>query len=319
MITLEHLDHFSYGLVTPVVAYVMASLGAALGLRCTVRALNTRGRSRSNWLVVGATAIGAGIWTMHFIAMLGFQVVGSPVRYDVLLTLLSLVVAIIVVGAGVFTVGFGRSTVMALLLGGVGMGLGVATMHYTGMAAVQVNGAIQYDGRLVALSVAIAVTAATAALWIVLYIHGLGGALGAALVMGVAVSSMHYTAMAAVDVELASGVPEVAGATAMEFLFPLAVVIGTILLISVVVIAVSPIDDVLADAEAAEQLRELAARRQRTAALLDRQLNTMANGRAGPRRTIQDRHLPAAIDEDEHPTPANEPAGHGRRRARLST
>ena len=91
------MEHFSYGLLTPIVSYLMACTGAAIGLRCTVRALNATGSTRRNWLLMGATAIGSGIWTMHFIAMLGFGITGSSVRYDVPLTLLSLVVAIAVV------------------------------------------------------------------------------------------------------------------------------------------------------------------------------------------------------------------------------
>ena len=200
-----HLDHFSHGLLTPAFGYLVMTMAAAIGLRCTVRALSTHGRSRRNWLLVGATAIGAGIWTLHFIAMLGFGVIGSSVRYNVPLTLLSLVLAIVVVGMGVFIVGYGRSRTLSLVLGGLLMGLGVATMHYSGMAAVQVRGAIHYDSALVLLSVLIAITAATAALWLVLNIQGLSGALGAALVMGLAVSAMHYTAMAAVSVEVADG------------------------------------------------------------------------------------------------------------------
>jgi hypothetical protein len=95
-----HLDHAAFGWLTPVLSYVMACIGAALGLRCTVRALGATGRSRRNWLVTAASAIGTGIWTMHFVAMLGFSVRGTDIRYDVPLTILSLVVAMAVVSTG---------------------------------------------------------------------------------------------------------------------------------------------------------------------------------------------------------------------------
>src|SRR2546423_15167715 len=98
-----------FGWVTPVLSYVMACVGAALGLRCMVRALAATGRSRRMWLINGAMAIGTGIWTMHFIAMLGFDVTGTDIHYDVPLTVLSLIVAILVVGLGVFAVGYSRS------------------------------------------------------------------------------------------------------------------------------------------------------------------------------------------------------------------
>ncbi len=83
----------------------MACTGAALGLRCTVRALAATGRVRRNWLLTAASAIATGIWTMHFTAMLGFGVSGTDIRYDVPLTLASLVVAMLFVCAGVFAVG----------------------------------------------------------------------------------------------------------------------------------------------------------------------------------------------------------------------
>ncbi len=252
-----HLDHFSYGLLTPVVSYLMACTGAAIGLRCTVRALGASGRSRRNWLLMGAAAIGSGIWTMHFIAMLGFAVDGSSIRYDVPLTLLSLVVAITVVGAGIFTVAYGHATARSLTIGGIGMGLGVATMHYTGMAAVRVNGTIGYDVLLVVASVAIAVAAATAALWIVIQVQRFSGAMIAALVMGVAVSSMHYTAMAALHVQLDPGQSTLSGATAGEFIFPLSLGLTSLLFIASVFIAVSPLEEDEFESESAAQRRAI--------------------------------------------------------------
>lgn len=78
-----HLDHAALGWLTPTLSYVMACIGAALGLRCTMRALGATGRSRRNWLITAASAIGTGIWTMHFVAMLGFSVSGTDIRYDV--------------------------------------------------------------------------------------------------------------------------------------------------------------------------------------------------------------------------------------------
>src|SRR5207249_3146061 len=109
--------------------------------------------------------IGCGIWTMHFIAMLGFQVKETGIRYDAGLTLLSLAVAIVVVGIGVFIVGYRGAGRVTLAVAGVITGLGVAAMHYLGMDAMQLKAKIQYDTFTVVLSVAIAIVAATAALW----------------------------------------------------------------------------------------------------------------------------------------------------------
>ncbi|MFI8893375.1 MHYT domain-containing protein [Streptomyces paradoxus] len=235
-----HLDHAALGWLTPALSYVMACIGAALGLRCTVRALATTGRSRRNWLVTAASAIGTGIWTMHFVAMLGFGVAGTDIRYDVPLTLLSLLVAMVVVCAGVFAVGYGRDRGRALLVGGLTTGLGVASMHYLGMAAVRLHGDVTYDPLLVGLSVLIAVVAATAALWAALNIKSPVAVTIASLIMGAAVSSMHYTGMFAVGVRVAPSAQALPGATAMQFIFPLAVGLGSYLFLTSAFVALSP-------------------------------------------------------------------------------
>ncbi|MFE3636527.1 MHYT domain-containing protein [Streptomyces cellostaticus] len=235
-----HLDHAAFGWLTPVLSYVMACTGSALGLRCTVRALAATGRSRRNWLLTAASAIGTGIWTMHFVAMLGFRVSGTDIRYDVPLTILSLVIAVAVVCAGVFAVGRSQDRNRALLLGGLTTGLGVASMHYLGMAAVRLHGDVTYRPVLVGLSVLIAVVAATAALWAGLNIKSPLAVTLASLVMGAAVSSMHYTGMLAVRVRVAPSGDPLPGATAMQFIFPLAVGLGSYLFLTSAFVALSP-------------------------------------------------------------------------------
>ncbi|MEV6055597.1 MHYT domain-containing protein [Streptomyces sp. NPDC052107] len=238
-----HLDHAAFGWLTPVLSYVMACIGAALGLRCTVRALGTTGRSRRNWLITAASAIGTGIWTMHFVAMLGFRVSGTDIRYNVPLTMLSLLVAMVVVCAGVFAVGYSRDRTRALFIGGLTTGVGVASMHYLGMAAVRLHGDVRYDPVLVGVSVLIAVVAATAALWAGLNIKSPLAVTVASLVMGAAVSSMHYTGMFAVSVHVNPSSETLPGATAMQFIFPLAVGLGSYLFITSAFVALSPTAD----------------------------------------------------------------------------
>ncbi|MEW2572100.1 MHYT domain-containing protein [Streptomyces sp. NPDC047070] len=225
------VDGFSYGTVTPLAAYVMACLGAALGLRCITRSLRDDQSWRPGWLALGAASIGCGIWTMHFIAMIGFQVEESRIRYDVGLTILSLAVAIAVVGLGVFAVGYRGANTTTLLIAGTFTGLGVAAMHYIGMAAIRLNGDLRYEVRTVALSVLIALVAATAALWAAVAIRGFLTSLAASLVMGVAVTGMHYTGMAAVSVHLhgAAGAPD-SGDPAHSLLLPM--LIGPVLFLA---------------------------------------------------------------------------------------
>ncbi|MFG2562656.1 MHYT domain-containing protein [Streptomyces sp. NPDC048496] len=235
-----HLDHATFGWLTPALSYAMAAIGAALGLSCTVRALDTSGRSRRNWLLTAASALGTGIWTMHFVAMLGFGVTGTEIRYNVPLTLLSLLGAMVVVGCGVFAVGYSRDRTRALAVGGFGTGLGVASMHYLGMAALRLHGTIHYDPLRVVLSVVIAVVAATAALWAVLNIKSSRAVALASLVMGAAVSSMHYTGMMAVGISVTPSGSELPGATTMQFIFPLAVGLGSYLFLTSAFVALSP-------------------------------------------------------------------------------
>ncbi|MFF7180449.1 MHYT domain-containing protein [Streptomyces sp. NPDC008121] len=236
------VDGFSYGLVTPVAAYLMACLGGALGLRCTTRSLRNRESFKAGWLVLGATSIGTGIWTMHFIAMMGFSVRQVPIGYDRPLTFASLGVAVLMVGIGIFIVGYRGATRLTLVTGGTITGLGIATMHYLGMAGMRLHGRIEYDTPTVALSVVIAVVAATAALWAAVSVHGFLASLGASMVMGLAVSGMHYTAMAAVHVNLyAEGTSPVVGDSATSLLLPMLIGPGVFLLLAAVVVMFDPL------------------------------------------------------------------------------
>jgi NO-binding membrane sensor protein with MHYT domain len=152
-----------------------------------------RGLARYAWLVAAAITMGGGIWSMHFIGVLAF-VMPIPMSYDIGLTTLSLVVAIFVTGGGFYVISQSASP-LRLALGGIFMGVGIAAMHYTGMAAMQGHAELSHDRLFVALSVVIAIGASTAALWLAFRTTNLGQKLVAAVVMGLAISGMHYTAM----------------------------------------------------------------------------------------------------------------------------
>lgn len=223
------MDDFFYGPITPVFAFVMAALGSALGLRCTVRALALDTGRRLGWLALGATAIGAGIFTMHFIAMMGFAVESVTIGFDLPLTYASLAVAITVCGIGVLLVGYAPHRGAALLGGGLITGLGVAAMHYLGMASMHLDAVLRYDTTVVALSVLVAVVAATVALWFAVAVRRFGSSVVASLVMAVAVCGMHYTGMRAVSVH-AHAVEGAAGRAAVEVLLP-ALIVPVLLLV----------------------------------------------------------------------------------------
>ncbi|MGY6022262.1 MHYT domain-containing protein [Streptomyces spinosirectus] len=234
------VDGFTYGLVTPVVAYLMACLGGALGLRCTTRPMLVAQSWRPGWLALGSAAIGSGIWTMHFVAMMGFTVKEAPIHYDKTLTFASLGVAIVMVGVGIFIVGYRGARGTALFTGGTITGLGVASMHYLGMAGMRLNGKLEYNTLTVAASVVIAMVAATAALWAAGQVRGFAWSVGASLVMGLAVSGMHYTGMAALSVHLhESGVP-IAGDSPAELLWPMLVGPLAFLVLAGVVVMFDP-------------------------------------------------------------------------------
>ncbi len=246
------VHNFSYGLLTPALAYLMSFLGSFLGLRCTSRSRASGGQARTRWLIVAAVSIGiTGIWVMHFIAMLGFTIPGETIRYNVPVTLLSMLIAVIFVTIGLLISGLGRATVRSLLTGGVITGLGVAAMHYSGMAAMRMPARMNYDPKLFALSIVIAIVAATAALWAALRLGGFWTTLGAAAIMGVAVSGMHYTGMAAMRVYPPDGQPMATnGANAAAFLLPLIIGVSITTFVLTATIALSPTaDEIAAEAE----------------------------------------------------------------------
>jgi NO-binding membrane sensor protein with MHYT domain len=264
-VPLVHVQNFSYGLVNPVLGFLMSCLGAFIGLRCLTRARAYSGRVRALWLSLAAIAIGAtGVWAMHFIAMLGFTIPGETIRYNVALTIVSMLVAVAVVAIGLFIVGFSRSQGLApLLTGGVIVGLGVASMHYLGMQAMEIPDMMSYNIPLVLLSVLIAIAAGTAALYAGLKVRGVGATVGASLLMGVAVSGMHYTGMAAMRVTASSAGVYAAtsdggsGATASSFLLPLVLGIAVFTFMATIVIMLAPSEaDIAADARLAQRLAE---------------------------------------------------------------
>jgi NO-binding membrane sensor protein with MHYT domain len=241
------VHNFSDGLVNPLLGYMISCLGAFLGLRCVTRSSYYQGLARARWLAIAATAIGAaGIWAMHFIAMLGFTIPGQQISYNVPVTIASMLIAIAVVGVGLFIVGFGNGGPPRLLAGGLIVGIGVATMHYLGMAAMVMPDSMSYRPSLFVLSVVIAVVAGTAALWIGTWVRGIGTTVGASLVMGAAVSGMHYTGMAAMRV-YPGAMPGMQGASGGSFLLPLVLGISVITFVLTIVISLSPNEDEIRD------------------------------------------------------------------------
>ena len=175
---------------------VFASLAA---LDVAVRARRAEHlRSRAAWIALGALAMGGGIWAMHFIGMLALQL-PCGVSYDASLTLWSILPGILASAIAINVIRHIRPSQWQIVTGSLLLGSGIGTMHYTGMAAMRIDGLVRYNPQLFILSLLVAVVLAFLALQI-RYRMRSGSRLGtavAALVMGCAVSGMHYTAMAA--------------------------------------------------------------------------------------------------------------------------
>lgn len=204
----------TYDMTLVALSVVIAACAAYTCFHLASRMDSTGGAARKGLLAAAAVTMGGGIWSMHFVAMLALRL-PVAVGYDLLLTLISALTAILVTGAALLVVtSFGPPARPRLAAGGLLMGLGIATMHYVGMAAMRADVAMTYDLLFVALSVAVAIAASTVALWLAVTLTGFRLRVLAAAVMGAAISGMHYTAMLAVTFAAA---PE-AGADAAPIL-----------------------------------------------------------------------------------------------------
>jgi diguanylate cyclase len=194
-------QHYHHWLV--LVSLLVAILASYTALTLALRIRVTPRRLAPAWLVGGGVAMGIGIWSMHFVGMLALRL-PIEIAYDVRITLLSMVIAIVVSTFALHIASRGQVGRTALVSAGFAMGFGICAMHYVGMAAIEITPPIQYDPLWVALSFAIAVAASLGALGIAFSArrasgwrryHRAFGAIG----MGLAIAGMHYAGMAAAE------------------------------------------------------------------------------------------------------------------------
>ena len=190
-------SHYDLGLV--VLSYLVASLAAytAIDLAGRVSEYRAEPRRAAAWLAGGAFAMGAGIWSMHFVAMLAYKL-PIPVQYEPWTTFASMVAAIATSGFALYIVTRGVLSWRRLLVSGAIMGAGIGTMHYTGMAALRLDALVLYFVGGWVLSIVNAIVCSTIAIWLVFRLGGGNNMIAkmlAALVMGVAICGMHYTGM----------------------------------------------------------------------------------------------------------------------------
>jgi NO-binding membrane sensor protein with MHYT domain len=177
----------------------LAIQGSYVGLSLAVQVGEATGLRRRLLIAAAAVSLAFAVWTMHFIGMLAARL-PFPVDYLVFPTLLSFLICVIVVGAAVFAAYAGPLTPPRLAAAAVFMGLGIVSMHYTGMTALHASAHMMHAAPFVAGSIAIAIAASGLALWLA---NGRGGRpplLLSAAALGCAIAGMHYTAMAGVTI-----------------------------------------------------------------------------------------------------------------------
>lgn len=189
--------HFQHDPGIVALSYFVAILGCYAALDMTERLNSASAPAAYFWLLGSAVTLGGSLWAMHFIGILAVRRL-FPMDYDPVLTTISFMVAVIACGAGLAIMHETRSVGWRrLICAGGTVGLGVAAMHYTGMQALELPGTLSYTPGLFCLSIVIAISAATAALWLSRNIQRSWQRALAAFVMAAAICGMHYTGMAA--------------------------------------------------------------------------------------------------------------------------
>ncbi|MBV8883219.1 MAG: EAL domain-containing protein [Chroococcidiopsidaceae cyanobacterium CP_BM_RX_35] len=194
----------SYNLPLVVLSLVIAIVGSSTALDMAGQVAVASGYARHLWLAGGALALGISIWAMHFIAMLAYQL-PIPIAYTFSTVLVSMVVAIVCSGIGLFFVTRQPLSWLMLSSGAVFVGLGIIGMHFTAMTAMLLQAVPLYDLKLVLLSDIWAITLSLSALWLAFHpsakttVSESLRKLGSAILAGTAIDGMHYMAIAAVN------------------------------------------------------------------------------------------------------------------------
>jgi two-component system, sensor histidine kinase and response regulator len=234
---------------------LLTAFGASYtALEVTGRATATTGRIRAVWLVGGAASMGLGIWSMHYIGMLAFDL-PIPVRYHLPTVLVSLLAAILASGEALFVASRPKWSWPGSIAASLVMGGGIASMHYIGMAAMRLPAVMVWNYAVVALSVVIAVVVSLVAIWLAFRFRGETREvaplkIASAGVMGVAVVAMHYTGMAAATFVPSSAAVDLSNAVQISSLG-----ITGIFLVTLSVLVLSSVTSVLARRMSAQSTR----------------------------------------------------------------
>lgn len=191
----------SYSMELVVLSYAISMIGAFIAL-ISAKRLEPEIDDRQSYLMsLGSTGIalgGIGVWSMHFIAMLALRM-DLGTGYSVWETGVSLIAAVAISALAFHIVARNPRSIGRLLLAGSMLGLGAVVMHYLGMYGMRFGGHLEWDYERIAMSVLIALVAATAALWLAFHTEQTSMRLLAAAIMALAVCAMHYTGMSAAE------------------------------------------------------------------------------------------------------------------------
>jgi two-component system, sensor histidine kinase and response regulator len=230
---------YDHGLVALSVLIAVVASYAALDLAGRVTA--ARGRARVIWLAGGATAMGIGIWSMHYTGMLAFKL-PIPVLYHVPTVLASLFAAVLAAAVALFVVSRREMGMFQAVPGSLAMGGGIAAMHYIGMAAMRTQAALRWSPWLIGLSVAIAILVSFVALWLAFRLREVTTGtwnwhkVGSTLLMGAAIPSMHYTGMAAATFMASDAAIDVAHAVDVSALSLTGIIASTFMVLAVAIV-----------------------------------------------------------------------------------
>ncbi len=231
----------SYDAWLVALSVLMAIVASYAALDLAGRVTAARGWARATWLASGAFAMGVGIWSMHYIGMLAFHL-PVPVLYDLPTVVLSLLAAVLASAVALWVVSRRDMDLPQAVPGSVVMGLGIAAMHYTGMGAMRVPAALRYDPWLLALSVVIAIVVSFVALWRAFRLRGDEARgwwwrkVGSAVLMGIAIPSMHYTGMAAAHFTPTEALVQTTHAIGITSLGTAAVAVSTLMVLGLAII-----------------------------------------------------------------------------------
>ena len=234
-------SYYDYSEVARSVFIAVLASYAALDLAGRVTA--ARGWIRSTWLASGAVAMGLGIWAMHFKGMLAFHL-PVPVAYHWPTFLLSLLLAILASAFSLYIVSRPRLSIGRASVGSLIMGAGIAGMHYVGMASMRLPAIMRYRPLVVSLSVAFAIVFSFVALALAFHSREetprmFSRKTGSAIVMGAAVSAMHYTGMASVAFLPSDVLPDMSHAGSISVVANNGIALFTVVILAVTMLTAS--------------------------------------------------------------------------------